>query len=183
MGFFIAPWVVFIVGVIVNTLLDRHPTRRTAPRIVEIALLWNLVWFGAWGLIGVVGHIGPTSGQVAQSIGYAQSMFQWEVGFGDLVLCVLAIGSFWMRDRWMTAAVVAIAIAFWGDAIGHVMSYYSDGNTAPNNVWAIPSDILQPLIGVLLLVMYRRGLGRLPVVPRHGVLGPEGPQTAGASSG
>jgi hypothetical protein len=54
------------------------------------------------------------------------------------------------------------------------MSYYSDGNTAPNNVWAIPSDILQPLIGVILLVLYRRGLGRLPAGPKHGVLGVEG---------
>jgi hypothetical protein len=176
MAFFITPWVIFILGVAINFLVDRHPSRRTGARFVEIALLWNLVWFGAWGLIGVAGHLGPTSGQIAESIGYAQSMFQWEVGFGDLVLVVLAIGSYWMRDRWMTAAVIAIAIAFWGDAIGHVMSYYSDGNTAPNNVWAIPSDILQPLIGVVLLVLYRRGLGRLPQGPKHGVLGVEGVQ-------
>jgi hypothetical protein len=174
MPFFVTPFVIYVIGVFVAYLADRHPGRRTGARFVEIALLWNLVFFGAWGLFGVFSHLGPYSGQIAEGIGYAPSMFQWEVGFGDLVISVLGILAYWWRDRWLTAAVVAVAIAYWGDAIGHVMSYYSDGNTAPDNVWAIPSDILQPLIAVILLVLYRRGLGRLPEVPKHGVVGVEG---------
>ena len=171
MVFFIVPWIVLIVGVVINIAVDRHPARRTGPRIVELALLWVMVWFSVWGLIGVAGHIGPNSAEIAAGIGYAPSMFQWEVGFGDLALSVLGIGCFWFRDRWMTAAVIALAISYGGDAIGHIMQYVGDGNDAPDNTWAIPSDILQPLLAIVLLVMYRRGLGRLPGLPKHGVVG------------
>lgn len=173
MTFFLIPWILLIIAIVLNVLLDRHRLKRTRPRIVEIALLWFVVGFAVWGLIGVAGHIGPDSEQTAASIGYTASMFQWEVGFGDLALCVLGIGAYWFRDRWMTAAVVALAISYWGDALGHIMQYYGNGNDAPNNTWAIPSDILQPLIGIVLLLMYRRGLGRLPSGLRHGVVGDE----------
>ncbi len=171
MFYFVVPWILLIIGITANALLDRHPARRSAPRLVEIALLWVVVGLAAWGLIGVLGHIGPNSEQMAVSIGYTPSMFQWEVGFGDLALSTLGIVAFWWRDRWMTAAVVALAISYWGDALGHVMQYVGDGNDAPNNVWAIPSDIVQPLLGIVLLVLYRRGLGKLPTGYRHGVAG------------
>lgn len=171
MFYFVIPWILLVVGIAATVLLDRHEARRSGPRLVEIALLWVVVGLAVWGLIGVLGHIGPDSEQMAVSIGYAPSMFQWEVGFGDLALSTLGIVAFWWRDRWMTAAVVALAISYWGDAIGHIMQYVGDGNVAPNNVWAIPSDIVQPLLGIVLLVLYRRGLGRLPVGFRHGVVG------------
>ncbi len=171
MPFFVAPYAVLIIGLAINILADRHPTRRTGPRIVELALLWWVVWLGVWGLLGVFSHLGPLSQQTAAEIGYAPSMFQWEVGFGDLTLSVLAIGCYWFRDRWLTATVLAIAISFGGDAIGHVMQYYGDGNAAPANTWAIPGDILQSVGGIVLLLVYRRGLGQLPQLPPHGVVG------------
>lgn len=170
MYFFFAFWLLLGVGLVAHVLLDRHPNRRTGPRLVELALLWVLVWGGVYGLYGVLGHLGPDSAQIAESIGYAPSMFQWEVGFGDLALAVLGILCVRFRDRWLTAAVVAIAVSFGGDAIGHIMEM-SDGNMAVNNVWAMPSDIAQALAGIALLVLYRRGLGRLPDLPRHGVVG------------
>ncbi|MGH8882800.1 MAG: DUF6790 family protein, partial [Stackebrandtia sp.] len=61
----------------------------------------------------------------------------------------------WKRDSWLTAAVVAIAILYWGDAVGHLMEWVAHGNTAPSNIGAIPSDILQPLVAVILLIAYR----------------------------
>ena len=169
MLFFLIPWIILAIAIPVNVLLDRHPMRRTRARVVELALLWVMVGLSVWGLVGVFGHIGPDSAQSAEEIGYAPSMFQWEVGFGDLALSVLGIGAYWMRDRWLTAAVVALTISYGGDAVGHVMQLVGDSNTAPNNVWAIPSDILQPLLAVILLILYRRGLGRLPAGYRHGV--------------
>ncbi len=57
----------------------------------------------------------------------------------------------------MTAAVVTLVIMYWGDAIGHVMELVAHDNQAPSNVWAIPSDVLQPLLAAILLVLYRRG--------------------------
>jgi hypothetical protein len=170
MFFFLIGWVVLVIGFALNVVLDRHAQKRTKPRVIELALLWVVVWFGWFGLVGVIGHIGPNSAEVAASIGYAPSMFQWEVGFGDLTLSVLGIMAFWFRDRWLTAAVIAVAISFWGDAIGHIMEW-TNGNDAVNNVWAIPSDIVQPLLGIVLLIAYRNGRGKLPALPKHGVLG------------
>ena len=168
--FFMIFWALLIIGFAVNVFLDRHPDRGTRPRVVELALLWLLVFGGAWGLIGVFSHTGPMSAETAASIGYAPSMFQWEVGFGDLTLSVLGIASFWFRDRWLTAAVVATAIALGGDGVGHIMQMV-DGNMAVNNVWSMPSDFLQAALGVLLLIAYRKGRGRLPQLPKHGVVG------------
>ncbi len=170
MVFFGSFWVILIVGLIINILVDRHPTRRTGPRIVELALLWVVVYGGIFGLLGVYGHIGPQSAETAEQIGYAPSMFQWEVGFGDLAISVLGIMCFWWRDRWLTATVVALSVSFGGDAIGHIMQI-TDGNMADSNVWSMPSDILQSVLAVLLLIAYRRGLGKLPQLPRHGVVG------------
>ena len=66
--------------------------------------------------------------------------------------------------------MVALAVSFGGDAIGHIMQM-TDGNMADSNVWSMPSDILSSVVAVLLLIAYRRGLGRLPLLPPHGVVG------------
>lgn len=157
--FFLAPWVIALIGFVLHVFLDRSPQHRTSHRVIELALLWNLVFFGAWSILGGLGHIGPTSGALAEQIGYTQSMFQWEVGWADIALGVLGIGCAWKSGRggWMTAAVVTLVIMYWGDAIGHVMELVAHDNQAPSNVWAIPSDVLQPLLAAILLVLYRRG--------------------------
>ncbi len=85
------------------------------------------------------------------------------VGWADVAIGVLGIGCAWRRDGWLTAAVVVLAICYWGDAIGHIMQYTVHDNTAPDNVWAIPSDIIGPLLAVVLLIAYRRMSWRVPV--------------------
>lgn len=159
MVYFLSSWIILAIGWIVHVFVDRVPNRRTKHRVLELLLLWLLVSTGVYGLIGATGHVSGISGELAEQIGYTQSMFQWEVGWGDFALCVLLIGCAWQRLRgtWMTAAVVVLAIQYGGDAIGHIMEYVAHDNTAPSNVWAIPSDILQPLIAIILLVIYRRG--------------------------
>jgi hypothetical protein len=169
MLFFLGPWVILVVGVVVHVLLDHHPDRRTGPRIVELSLLWVLVFGGITAIVGALGHIGPASIDTAENIGYVPSMFQWEVGFADIALGVLLLLSLRYRDRWLTAAVVAVAISYGGDAIGHIVEM-SGGNMKPGNVWSMPADLLQAALGVALLIAYRRGRGRLPVVPKHGVV-------------
>ncbi len=94
--------------------------------------------------------------QTAESIGYAPSMFQWEVGWGDIAVGVLGFVAIWKRDGWMSAAVVALTFSYIGDAIGHIMQLVAHNNHAPNNVWAIPSDIAQPIVLIILLLIYRK---------------------------
>lgn len=158
MAFFLTPWVVLIVGWLIHVWFTRRHGNRTGHRVVELALLWVMVGFGVMSLLAGLSHIGPNADEIAAGIGYAPSMFQWEVGWADLALGVLAVGTARtsLRDGWLTAAVVTMAIMYWGDAIGHIMQWQVHDNTAPNNVWAIPADIAQPLLALILLVAYRR---------------------------
>ena len=156
MVFFAIPWVITFVGWGTHVALDKSPDRRTPRRVVELLLLWLLVFGGIWALVAALGHLGPNSGEIAEGIGYAPSMFQWEVGWADAAIGVLGIGCIWMRDQWLTAAVVTLSICYLGDAIGHVMQYTVHDNTATNNVWAIPSDILGPVLAIGLLITLRR---------------------------
>ncbi|MGH4025110.1 MAG: DUF6790 family protein [Pseudonocardiaceae bacterium] len=159
MEFFVVQWLVLIVGFVVHVLVDRSPLRRTAGRVVELALLWVVVGNGVFLLLGGLAHIGPGANTVAASIGYAPSMFQWEVGWADIAFGVLGIGCAWTVNRggWLTAIVVGTSIALAGDGIGHIMQLVAHGNTAPNNVLALPSDFLTPALMVVLLALYRRG--------------------------
>ena len=161
MIFFSIPWLLTIVGFAIHAGIDKSPQRRTGVRLVELALLWLLVVGGVWALLAALGHLGPNSDEIADGIGYAPSMFQWEVGWADAAIGVLGIGCLWMRDQWMTAAVVTLSICYLGDAIGHIMQYTAHDNTATNNVGAIPSDILGPVLAIGLLIalraMQRRG--------------------------
>jgi hypothetical protein len=156
MVFFLTPWVITFAGWGIHVAADRSEHARTPRRVVELLLLWVLVFGGAWTLVAALGHLGPNSAEIAAGIGYAPSMFQWEVGWADAAIGVLGIGCAWRRDGWLTAAVVVLAICYWGDAIGHVMQWSAHNNTAPDNVWAIPSDVLGPLLAVILLTAYRR---------------------------
>jgi hypothetical protein len=91
---FLAPWILFVVGLGVHVFIDHSPLRHTWPRLVELTLLWLLVFGGTTSMIAALAHLGP-----------------WSI---DLALAIL---------------------------------------------------------GVVLLVLYRRGLGKLPRGPPYGVVG------------
>ena len=156
MIFFVTPWVITFLGWGIHVAVDRSDQARTSRRVVELLLLWVMVFGGAWVLLAAFGHLGPNSAEHAADIGYSPSMFQWELGGADAAIGVLGIGCAWRRDGWLTAAVVVLAICYLGDAIGHIMQLTVHDNTAPNNVWAIPSDIFGPLLAIGLLIAYRR---------------------------
>ncbi|MBB2914204.1 hypothetical protein FHS43_005516 [Streptosporangium becharense] len=159
MVFVVVAFLGLVAAALVHTLVDRAPARRTRYRVVEIWLLWFVAGGGALSAFGGLTHIGPYAPQIADSIGFAHSPFQWEVGWADIAIGTIGLLSIWNRGSFMTAAVIAVAILYWGDAAGHIMQWAAHGNTAPNNVWTIPTDILQPLVAVVLLILYRKGGG------------------------
>jgi len=158
MSFFAIQWTVLLVGFTAHAVLDRSPARRTAGRVYELAALWLLVGMGAFNLWAGFGHTGPTSDQVAAAIGYAPSMFQWEIGWADIALGVLGILCLRRANRggWTNATLAALAVSFSGDGIGHLMQLVAHGNTAPDNVWAIPTCFLVPALSALLVHLARR---------------------------
>lgn len=158
MSFFAVQWTVIVVGFVAHVALDRSPIRRTAGRVYELAALWLLVGMGAFNLWGGFGHTGPTSDQVAAAIGYAPSMFQWEIGWADIALGVIGVlcARRSNRGKWTSATLVALTVSFFGDGIGHIAQLLGHGNTAPDNVWAIPTCFLVPALSALFVHLARR---------------------------
>lgn len=167
-SYFAGFWIILLIGFFIHWAIDRrrHGHRRGRP--VELLFLWVMVFGGVYAILGGLGHISGASHRLAVNIGYTPSMFQWEVGWADIAIGVLGVGCAWraLRGQWATAAVVALAFSYGGDAIGHIMTWNVHNNTAPDNVWAIPSDILQPALAIILLVLYRRFSPRpVPEIP------------------
>ena len=93
----------------------------------------------------------------AQFIGWADSPFQAEVGFASLGFGVVGLlafrGSFDMR----VAAVVGPACFLLGAAGTHIREMIVARNFAPGNAGVIfYTDILLPLIGLILLALQRK---------------------------
>jgi hypothetical protein len=85
-------------------------------------------------------------------------MFQWEIGWADIALGVLGVLCLRRGNRggWTDSTLVALTVAFFGDGIGHVMQLVGHDKVAPDNVWAIPTCFLVPLLSVLFVHLARR---------------------------
>ena len=149
---------IIIAGWIIHVVVERARGTLTGYRAVLLALLWVVVLGGFWDVFGGLSHISPYHEQIAAQIGFAQSPFQWEVGWGDIAVGILGMLCFFRRNRdgWMNAAVIVLLIGYWGDLIGHITQLTLHDNTAPDNIWSMPTDFLQPLVALVLLIIVRR---------------------------
>lgn len=94
-----------------------------------------------WVLLLFVGVTGLYTGGyhcfmpqlAAETIGWSDSPFQWEVGIADFTIGVLGVMGAWASRSFRWAVVVALCIWFWGDAIGHVRQMNIAENYAPGN--------------------------------------------------
>jgi hypothetical protein len=166
--FFAAFWVVLVLGFLIHWWADRRRHGARPHRTAELLLVWVVVLGGLWTILAGLGLIDGDAHRDAISGGYTPSMYEWEVGWADIAMGALgmACAREALRGQWMTAAVTVLAISFGGDAIGHIMAWTAHGDTAAVNVWAIPADILQAGLAVLLLITYRRLHGSEPSPPR-----------------
>ncbi|GAA2852174.1 hypothetical protein GCM10010472_06590 [Pseudonocardia halophobica] len=149
-------FVLSLIVAAVHLLRDARP--RTPNRIAEIVLLWLLVI--AVGVGGVLGFLAHTvyADPTAASIGWpAGNPFQTEVAVANLAVGVLGLLCYRFRDQFWLATVIAFAVWFLGDAVGHVHQIVVADNWAPNNAGpALYADIALPLILITLLVVARR---------------------------
>ncbi len=99
-------------------------------------------------------------GDVAAAyIGWANSPFQAEVGWASLGFAVIGFFAFHQDFELRLAAIVGPACFLWGAAIGHVYQMVTAHNFAPGNAGVIFwTDILVPLIGLVLLWLRYRGV-------------------------
>lgn len=102
----------------------------------------------------------------AAFIGWANSPFQYEVGYASLGFGVAAVVAH--RSNFMTrlVAVLGPSLFLWGAAVGHLREILMTKNVAPGNAGVVLwTDIFLPVIGFALLYFYhsqRSGNGSVP---------------------
>ena len=140
-----------LIGAAIHLHRDEQP--RSAARTLEIFLVWwMVVAVGIAAIFGSMFHLfdGPST---AREIGYTNGDggFQTEVGFADLAIGVLGVLCFRFRDGFLLAAVIAVSIAYLGDAYGHLHQEAIHDNHDPDNTGLLLwSDIITPLVAVAL---------------------------------
>ena len=135
--------------------------------VVEALFKWFLFFsIGVSYLYNAVMHT-VFAEMAAGFIGWANSPFQYEVGFASLGFAAVgflaAFRSFDMR----LAAILGPALFLWGAAGGHIYQMIAAHNFAPGNAGIIFwSDVLIPIIGFALLWLQshyqRQGLSPAP---------------------
>ncbi len=92
------------------------------------------------------------AGFTAAYIGWADSPFQYEVGFASLGIGVAGVLSFRRNLAFRVATFLPPAFFLWGAAGGHIYQIVTAHNMAPGNAGTILwTDILLPIIGFVLL--------------------------------
>jgi hypothetical protein len=146
-----------LIGAAIHLHRDKQP--RSAARTLEIFLVWwMVVAVGVAAIFGSMFHLfdGPST---AREIGYTNGDggFQTEVGFADLAIGVLGVLCFRFRDGFLLAAVIAVSIAYLGDAYGHLHQEAIHDNHDPDNTGLLLwSDFIAPLVAIGLYAAWQR---------------------------
>lgn len=95
----------------------------------------------------------------AAFIGWANSPFQYEVGFASLGFGITGLIAFRQNIAFRAATIIGPSFFLWGAAGGHVYQMIANHNFAPGNAGIIFwTDVLLPIIAfALLYLQYRVG--------------------------
>ncbi|SDB26145.1 DUF6790 family protein [Bauldia litoralis] len=148
----------FVIGLVFSAVsLARRPAPRTAPVVVEALFKWFLFFsIGASYLYNAVMHT-VFAEMAASFIGWANSPFQYEVGFASLGFAAVGFLATWRSFDMRLAAILGPALFLWGAACGHIYQMITAHNFAPGNAGIIFwTDILLPIVGFVFLWLQRR---------------------------
>jgi hypothetical protein len=144
-----------IAGAALQLARSRRP--RTLGHASEVFLVWFLVvWAGIGGVFTFLSHT-LLAEQTARAIGWPTgNPFQSEVAVANLVVGVLGILCYWIREDFWLATVIATSVWLLGDAVVHIHDIVVNHNYHPGNA-GLPFyfDILLPLLLIVLEIIYR----------------------------
>jgi hypothetical protein len=153
-----------VIGLAVSAVvLARADKPLTAPVVVEALFKWFLFFsIGASYLYNAVMHT-IFAETAAFYIGWANSPFQYEVGFASLGFAAVGFLAAWRSFDMRLAAIVGPALFLWGAAGGHIYQMVTAHNFAPGNAGVIFwTDVFLPLIGFALLWLQHRSASEGP---------------------
>lgn len=152
-------FVIFPIITIVAALIHLAVTgglRAGGKPVASIFLRYMLlINVGLEGFFGFYGHA-FMGDQIAATIGWAPSPFQYEVAIANLAVAALGILCWWFEGTFWFATIVATTVWLWGDAVGHIRQIVVAHNYAPNNAGgALYSDVLVPAVLIILAIAAR----------------------------
>ena len=144
-------FVVAVLGALLTILIRKHK----GVAVWESLLNWLLfVCIGFGGVWAFMGHAFFPK-QVAASIGWPTSPFQWEIAMANLAVGVLALLSPIFKGRFRLASAIAATVYLLGCAAGHIKQIVIAGNHAANNagplLWV--GDLTVPLLVLVLAIL------------------------------
>ncbi|MCC6713137.1 MAG: hypothetical protein IT344_07225 [Candidatus Dadabacteria bacterium] len=143
----------FLIGLLLGWIsLSRRPRPHTPGVRVEAFLSWYMLLpIGISNLINFVFHV-FFGEMTARFIGWADSPFQREVGFASLGMGIAGVLAFRAGLPFRFAALIPPAVFMLGAAGGHVYEMIAADNYSPGNVGLVlPSDIIIPVVGIILI--------------------------------
>jgi hypothetical protein len=117
-----------------------------APWILFFSVGVQGLWAGLWHAL--------KGKEVAESIGWQTSPFQFEIAMGNLGMGVAGVLAPWFGFQYWLALSLVSGIFLWGAAYGHAREMIVKKNFAPNNAGPIfYTDILVPLLVWIFLAV------------------------------
>ena len=139
------------VGFFIHLTKDTEP--KTKGRVVELLLLYQLVF--NVGILGIISFLGHTLLPIdaARYLKWLPSPFQQELANASLGFGVIGILCIWVRNHFWTATVIGSSVWLFGDAIQHLWDIFSDNISEANTGIVFYSDLLIPVLAVILLIL------------------------------
>ncbi|MGI5506986.1 DUF6790 family protein [Lentzea sp. CA-135723] len=143
-----------VVGALVSTRHSPSPAARLET--------WQRWWAGAalgggsaWLVIAFL----AVPDEMAATIGFARTPFEFEIAFANLALAVLAFRaaspSATTRERVLVG--LGAGMFLWGAVVGHVYQWFAAGNHQPGNTGGILIyDVLAPAVLIALALRAQR---------------------------
>lgn len=126
----------------------------TKPVIIEAFFSYFLLFsIGMSNFYNFVMHVFYAD-MAAKFIGWANSPFQYEVGFASLGFALVGIIAFWQTINFRAAAIIAPSCFLWAAAGGHIYQMIVANNFSPGNAGVIFwTDVLIPIIAFVFLYL------------------------------
>ena len=149
-NFTLSFFVIAMVAASISLSFKEKPLRKA--QIVEAIFSYFLLFcIGCNFFYNFVMHVFFAEA-AAKFIGWANSPFQYEVGYASLGFAVVGFLAFKQKLPFRAAAVIAPSLFTLGAAVGHVYQMISAHNFSPGNAGIIFwTDILFPILSFTLL--------------------------------
>ena len=144
-----------VIFALVSLAFKQKPLQKK--QVVEALFAYFLLFsIGISYLYNFVMHVFFAE-MAAAFIGWANSPFQYEVGFASLGFGITGLIAFRQNLAFRAATVIGPSFFLWGAAGGHVYQMIANHNFAPGNAGIIFwTDVLLPVIAFgLLYLQYR----------------------------